>query len=233
MQKRIFAPLVAGLFASAAIADEPQMVINRDAQYSQGTFSGGNWLGLFCEKSACALKNTHVAITSGSAEDVVGDRQALDVIHVHGNPLALFFATPLAPGKVTTWYTPSGDTLTSRQYTALQRLGRWEMPWGKQPLSLFWVKLPDDKGFRYYVGDGTRKQFLFSTDLAGQYGESKTPVIHWAGDLDHDGKIDLVLSIPDDSCGYDERLYLSSQAKDGQFLGKAAILSGIEEACGC
>jgi hypothetical protein len=65
------------------------------------------------------------------------------------------------------------------------------------------------------------------------YEGDTTPVVYWAGDLDGDGKADLLLAIPDDNCGYDERLYLSSGSDEGTLLRKAAHIAGREAACGC
>jgi len=73
--------------------------------------------------------------------------------------------------------------------------------------------------------------FNFITERLLEFGENL--IIEWIGDLDGDGKMDILLSLPDDNCGYDERLYLSSQAGQGEIVHKAAQLSGREAACGC
>lgn len=121
----------------------------------------------------------------------------------------------------------------SSHYQKLQKLGRWQMPWGKLPLTLFWVKLPESGGFRYHLSDGKVKQFLFATEIEGHYGGETTPFVHWVGDLDGDGMIDFLLSIPDDNCGFDDRLYLSSKAGEGKLIRKAAQTFGRQPACGC
>ena len=84
-----------------------------------------------------------------------------------------------------------------------------------------------------HLSDGKTKQFLFATSLQSHYGGGTTPYVHWVGDLDRDGKADFLLDLPDDNCGYDDRLYLSSLATGTAFVAKAAQLSGREAACGC
>jgi hypothetical protein len=96
--------------------------------------------------------------------------------------------------------------------------------------------------YRYHLGDGATRQFIFSSfgDKEAAKGGSLTPFIHWAGDLDKDGKLDLLVEIPygmddgaDARCQVAYRLYLSSQAADGEVLHKAAQTSGLRPACGC
>ncbi|WP_426168640.1 hypothetical protein [Pseudoduganella sp. R-34] len=97
---------------------------------------------------------------------------------------------------------------------------------------LSWVKTAEGRK-RYHLTGDSAKQFLFAVDALGHYEGDTTPVVYWAGDLDGDGKGDLLLAIPDDNCGYDERLYLSSGTGEGSLLRKAAHTSGREPACGC
>ena len=52
---------------------------------------------------------------------------------------------------------------------------------------------------RYHLSDGATKQFLFAVNALGEYGGETTPVIYWAGDMDGDGKLDLLMGIPDES----------------------------------
>ncbi|WP_431477991.1 FG-GAP repeat protein [Massilia eburnea] len=86
---------------------------------------------------------------------------------------------------------------------------------------------------RYHLSDGATKQFLFAVNALGEYGGETMAVIYWAGDMDGDGKLDLLMGIPDESCAYDERLYLSSGAAESVLLRKAAHTHGSQAACGC
>lgn len=225
---------VAGCAVSAQADDKGPLLVIERLQFSQGTLPrDDNWLGLFCAAQDCELRAAAVSITDGTAKDITDSDEGLEVVGVEGDALALFHGVPLAPARVTTWYRAPDEPYRSRQYTSLLKLGHWAVPGGAQPLSLSWVKLPDGAGFHYFLGDGSRKQFLFSTPAEGHYGGDLTPIVHWVGDLDGDGKPDLLLSLPDDNCGYDQRLYLSSQAVNGELVHRAAVLSGYEAACGC
>jgi hypothetical protein len=128
---------------------------------------------------------------------------------------------------------PERDANDFIEFPKFTQTGRWNMPWGTAPLTLSRVKLPQNGGFRYHMTNGTNQQFMFRTEFESHYGGDTSPLIHWVGDIDGDGKIDLLLSLPDDNCGFDYRLYLSSVAMKGTLLGKAAQLSGRQAACGC
>lgn len=228
------------LFCCAAHA-EPQesppsvekLVIASTRNFDEGTFPRDkNWQGLYCKMLDCEIIDTKVMVTTSSAKNVLDEDESLDVLSVNGEPLALFPLALFKLGKVTTWYRAMDSSYESGQYLKLKKLGKWQMPWGAQPLTISWVKTPEGLK-RYHISDGVTKQFMFMLDSEGHYGGDTIPVIHWVGDLDGDGKIDILLSIPDDNCGFDERLYLSSNAGNGKLLYKAAQLKGREAACGC
>jgi hypothetical protein len=222
--------LFAGLAAISAWAgadedvhDAPLVVIDRSMNFPKGTFpQAGPWYGLYCKAMDCELKQVAVTVKSTGPED-----QAPEVLDVDGDPLALFHGVDLNPGPVSTWYKLPENQFLSGQYTSLLRLGHWEMPGGDQPLTLSWVKLPEGNGRHYLLSDGKYKQLMFSS--AGD----AIPVVNWVGDLDGDGKPDFLMSMPDDSCGHDERLYLSSQAGTGELVHKAAMLGNEQDGSGC
>lgn len=236
MLKKILA--IAALTASSAFASaepgKPIVIIGHGGNYARGTLPrDDSWYGLYCNGSGCETGNANVRITSSTAKNVLGEDEPIDVLKTDGKPLALFHGVPLNPGKVATWFKSEGLVYDSGHYSRLRKLDRWQMPWGATPLTISRVKLPGYEGYRYHIGDGVTKQFMFRLYPEGHYGGDTTPYIHWVGDLDGDGKIDLLLSLPDDNCGFDVRLYLSSQAGEGEFVRKAAQLAGREPACGC
>ncbi|GAA5166146.1 hypothetical protein [Viridibacterium curvum] len=188
------------------------------------------WQGLFCDKKGCELRRARVRIALAEEENVLGELEPSEELLIDDSPLAVFNALNLATGPVTTHYQPDENHPTT-QHRSLHKLGYWKLP-GSDSLKLSWVKLADGS-FRYHLGDGTTKQFLFRTDAEGHYGEDTTPIVHWVGDLDSDGRIDFIVSLPGSSCGYDYRLYMSSQAREGQLVGKAAHFTGSMPACGC
>lgn len=77
------------------------------------------------------------------------------------------------------------------------------------------------------------RPFLLQEDREGHHGGDTTPVVHWAGDLDGDGRLDFVLELPDDNCGFDERVCMSRGAEPGKHVRKAGQVAGREAACGC
>ncbi|WP_172203115.1 hypothetical protein [Niveibacterium sp. COAC-50] len=228
-----FASIAAPALSQTPDSKLPRLVIDTGRQYAQGSFPrAAKWHGLYCDKSGCELKPTQLRITTASARNVLDEDEALDALTPDGAPLVLFADMALNAGKVVSWYWASPNGAESSPGLRLAKLGKWVMPWGTRPLTLSWVKTPEGNK-RYHVSDGTTKQFLFSVESESHYGGDTTPIVHWVGDLDGDGMLDLVLSIPDDNCGFDERLYLSSGAGDGKLLRKAAQLAGREAACGC
>jgi len=107
------------------VPNKPVVAIGFHGQFARGTFPrNGPWLGLFCTGLDCELREADVRIGEGKAMNVLGEDEALDVVKVAGEPIALFHGLALRAGKVTTWYRPpQGSVLQSRQYTALQKLG--------------------------------------------------------------------------------------------------------------
>ena len=49
----------------------------------------------------------------------------------------------------------------------------------------------------------------------------------WAGDLDGDGKLDLLLNLSTHYNLDSHRLFLSSMAKKGQLVGEAAVFDAV------
>ncbi|WP_417070440.1 hypothetical protein [Niveibacterium terrae] len=209
------------------------LVIESRRNYAKGTFPrAGSWQGLYCRGLDCEIRPARVRIKTTSAVNVLDEKELLDDLKVSGKPLALFPGGGLKEGKVVSWYRSGDPSNESPQLGKLGKLGKWDMPWGPLPLTISWTRAPQGQK-RYFVSDGSVRQFLFMIDAEAHYDGDTTPIIHWVGDLDGDGKLDLLLSIPDDNCGFDERLYLSSGVGKGQLLRKAAQLSGGEAACGC
>jgi hypothetical protein len=150
-------------------------------------------------------------------------------------------------GKVPTALLARKEPSASAHFRQLRKLGQWQVKLGGQQLGMSWVRLPrpkspDETMYRYHLGDGATKQFIFSSfgDKGAANGGAVTPFVHWAGDLDKDGKPDLLVEIPygmddgaDTRCEVAYRLYLSSQAKEGEVLHKAAQTAGTQPACGC
>jgi hypothetical protein len=213
----------------------PQDTIPRD----------GAWLGLFCGKSGCEVREAVVTIMSGTVLNCNEGEGYAETIHVSGNPVAVFTGVDLRPGKVTTTLLATKEPPDSPHFNRLRKLGHWQVQLNGKPLTISWVRMllpkaPDEVMVRYHVSDGATKQFVFSSRASkhADAGRGVTPFVHWAGDMDGDGKLDLLLEIPsdngdDDACEVSYRLYLSSRAADGEVLHKAAQTSGHKPGCGC
>ncbi|MGW8390491.1 FG-GAP repeat protein [Pseudoduganella sp. HUAS MS19] len=220
--------------AGVACAADTAVIIDSSRQLMPNSMPrNAAWLGLFCQKLDCELRPVAVDISIDTAKDIMDSEVELDSVFIDGKPRAVFANLPLKPGKVVTWHAMNdAQYFGSPQFEKLRKLGKWNMPWGPQPLTLSWVKTAEERK-RYHLTDGTIKQFLFAVSATGEYGGETTPVVYWAGDMDGDGKLDLLLGIPDESCAYDERLYLSSGAAEGTLLRKVAHTHGSQPACGC
>jgi len=72
---------------------------------------------------------------------------------------------------------------------------------------------------RVSLSDETRSQLLWS-----QQGEGDEPhwFVIWAGDLDHDGELDLLVDFSEKYSAFNSILFLSSRAKGGDMVGQAA-----------
>jgi hypothetical protein len=68
--------------------------------------------------------------------------------------------------------------------------------------------------------DGNRTQVLYSAD---GFADEPHFDIKWAGDLDGDGKLDLVVDLSRKYSVHLYRLLLSSKASGAQLVGEAAV----------
>jgi hypothetical protein len=223
------------VLAYSTVADAapatPIVAMGSGDTYARGSLPRkGPWLGLFCDGDDCELRTTRVSVASSEHENVVGEFEETEELAVLDDPVAVFHDTQLRSGPVTTWH---GVEPSGRAFGGTNTIGRWTMPDSKTSFELSWSELPDGAGFRYYFGHGNKKQMLLDTAAETHDGEDIALTVHWVGDMDGDGKPDMLVSVAGESCAYDMRLYLSSRARKGEFVGEAARFSGDEPACGC
>lgn len=222
---------------SAVHAAQPTnglLVLGSGGDYAHGSFKGkGAWLGLYCSDLNCSLRKADVTITRTTKKNILEEEEPVDTMSVPDDPIAVVRGvTSLSVGPVKTWYR-SEEPQNDSSLSGLKTLGLWKMPWGKKPLTLSAIKASDYQ-LDYFVSDGKVSQKLLTTSIEGHYGgDTSIPEIHWIGDLDQDNIIDIILSLPDDNCGFDMRLYLSATATSKEVLNPAAALAGTEPACGC
>jgi hypothetical protein len=225
---------------------KPNIIVHTGIQFSLHSLpKHAKWQGLYCKDKLCEVKDIKVKIGKTLVDYLDNQKVPLDTIKVNGNPIAIFPNKKFKTGKITKFYSldPSKDyesTYTNnKQYNSLEDEKKWVMPWGSQPLTLFWTQIndkenPDRSDYRdYQITDGKRTQSLFKIDGKAKYETNTTPVIFWVGDLDGDNKLDIILEIPDDNCGFDYRLYLSSKAVKDEILHQELRFTGNQDACGC
>lgn len=76
------------------------------------------------------------------------------------------------------------------------------------------------------LSDGRRTQVLYST---GGFADDPHFEIVWAGDLDRDGRLDLLVDLSRKYSVHPYRLWLSSKASPGQLVGEAAVFEILAE----
>lgn len=262
MSLRCCLPLAAfALYAGYAIAEAPTtaaVLINHSHHLPQASSSGSRfhnfprdtipralpWLGLFCGKSGCEVREAVVTVMSGTVANCNGEEEYAETIHASGNPVAVVAGIKLPLGKVSTAQLATKEASESAHFKRLRRLGQWQVQLKGKPLIFSWVRMrlpksPDEYMYRYHLGDGATKQFVFSSNgTEADIGGAVTPFVHWAGDMDGDGKVDLLMEIPshiaeEDSCAASYRLYLSSRATGAEILHRAAQTTGRKPGCGC
>lgn len=182
--------------------------------------SGGGWWALACTP-ACTLQATRLEV------EPVADGQRLRLVPPPLAGTRLLFkplrlpSLPLAAGPVTTWH--PGHALTPRRSTPATMEAELALPGGGR-LTLAPVLMTEPsvstlvlelraEGWRQRVGP-----FEFGAD--GEQPVQPEAVLRWAGDLDGDGRPDLLVDLGAGGA-QDLRLLLSSHARNGQRFGEA------------
>lgn len=217
-----------------------------------GTFHGGEpvardgerWLALRVSADGAALIETTLQVRA--VEDVVldapGERSGREVTspleaagivtYLRGPGL---HTGPVVPAQHSA--DPAGSagppattlTLHGRRYRIERRCG---------PAPAAQADGPPPLVCRFVLGDGRSGQVLFEAPAYLEpQGEGGVPVIVsdataevlFAGDLDRDGRLDLILEATDHYNVSRPTLLLSTQARDGQIVGRVAQY----EAVGC
>ncbi|MBU1235515.1 MAG: hypothetical protein KJ634_00510 [Gammaproteobacteria bacterium] len=263
MLLRSLTSVAIAMYAACSVADAPMaaVVINRNHSHQLTSWSGpyfpsfpkgtmprdGTWLALYCDDAGCEVREAAVAVMGGTIANCDDREQYAETIFAGGEPVAVFNSVNLPLGKVATALLARKAPAASSQFEDFRTVGVWYVLFNGKYLGISWVRMvsphsPDEYLYRYHLVDGATKQFIFSSTggRAEAAGGAVAPFVHWAGDLDQDGKVDLLVEIPysldhgtNARCQVSHRLYLSSLAQAQEVLHKAAQTSGQQPACAC
>jgi len=195
---------------------------------------GDQWLGLYATKTGFELRKTLVTIEA--VEDAILDgpdeKTGKKISAPDNNVLFLFQDIPNLNTGVTLTTFNGSHTMGLNASLNLRLSGP------TQSMNSYWLSTSGTRdgieGIEGYSFNLIQRdengeeiaQTLIELDSAYEDG---IPEVLWAGDLDRDGKLDLIADITDH---YNVRhivLYLSSYADDGELVGIAAEL----RATGC
>ena len=179
--------------------------------------SGESWLCLMSDREREELKPCTIEVKQVH-DPIMQDDTGKEVsLRGGGNALALFRDIPLLkPGPVRTYFLGRASLMPE---TFLEVGGDHPLRFGLQK---------EHKGSYSLIlweGDGSVSQTL----REGAFNGDGAPELLWAGDLDRDGKLDLLLDISNHSNVSEVALFLSSLASTGELVGKA----GAHRSVGC
>jgi len=193
--------------------------------------SGEGWLGLYRVGDEYELRSTTLVVSESQ-------RRGMDIKEVGTSPPSkpLFLVRgleELKPGKVTTlmhdwkflypgqidYFQPDGSTYyTGGPYYTLTAVGV-AVDLGPSQVGI--------QEYRLILSGSSLKQVSQTLVDWDQFLVNSFPGVIWAGDLDKDGKLDLFMDMTrsERSVGY--ALFLSSAAKEGEFVGKVATWEAV------
>lgn len=191
--------------------------------------SGPGWLALVI--SGTKTKLEPVTLKVGTVYDAVLDAEqgphsgknvAFTPKH---DATVLLKGKPLHPGEVPMALLVGENAgITPKQFTLGER--RYTLQVGKRCDKL-------DQPCPWVLSDGATRQTLHEFDIVhaedGQWDtDSSNTGVVWAGDLDGDGKLDLILDVSNHyNAAAQIRVFLSSQAKKGQLVGIAGWFAAV------
>jgi hypothetical protein len=208
-------PLALAILLAASTPSVSAWIITPDQthfiQASDVPKSG--WMGMFARDGKASLRNTAVITkATGTRSD-----DPLEIRATQPGALFLFHSVPfLAPGPIdeAQWFDDDSDgTLVPDKPIDVRLRGRRY----RIALSASDRQLANAK---VVIESGGKKQTLFTM---GGSGDEPHFAILWAGDLDRDGKLDLITTFSPKYSWYPRTLYLSSQAEGEEIVHEVAM----------
>jgi hypothetical protein len=177
--------------------------------------SGGGWIGLVPSRDGFAWAN--LRIVAEKVNEPIGDVKCVNKIALEeptkAEPLFLLRGLPqLATKPVHTCFDRSENGSFLEQNPILLTCDA----------KAYSVGVVNSTLLQFKQGGKTQTLFHWPGGLSDQRAE-----LVWAGDLDGDGKLDLVLDHSSYSNASDLTLYLSTWALPGQLVGKAAHFGSV------
>lgn len=180
------------------------------------------WLGLYNGSNGKAtLKPAKVSITI--VHDAIVDQTPTEKtgkrISVAGKekPTFIFSGIPeLKAGNVIA-------TSVTKDHMSIKDTFKIKVGATQATLTAKAKEIPKDKEFvsNYTItleSGGVRQQLYYKEKVCIEY----SPSLMWCGDLDGDGKVDLIIDVATDGNSSDVTLFLSSKAKNGKLVKEAA-----------
>jgi mRNA-degrading endonuclease toxin of MazEF toxin-antitoxin module len=184
--------------------------------------SGQQWMALIDEGQSSALRNVTIHVERVTdVGDRPGQKNGKEVSIAtpikEESVIVLLRGMPLREGAVpTARYSGEGDVGKPLHITLPNATPTYELAIDC-----------DGRRCPLTLSAGGTLQRLFVFDNAPDAGDFKGLRVIWAGDLDGDGKLDLLVDVSNDDNAGDTALYLSSKARSGELVGLAAILHTV------
>ena len=199
-----FAPLETG-------ASSGDTALDHWTKEQAGSWAGKDWVGW--THGSTRLVPVELMVRPLADKDKVHDEER---VTVEWRPNNLSFAVRCMPA-VRTGRLESAPVVNHE----LQSSGPLEIALGKRRYTVRLERSRDDlTDARVVLSDGKIRQVLYSTD--GLVNEPHF-YVEWAGDLDRDGRLDLVVNLSRAYGMHPHRLLLSSKARRNQLVGQAAV----------
>ena len=192
--------------------------------------SGESFLALVCGKEQCVLQPVKIQVNAeyDPIVDAEGESTGKRVTALGVEDVYLLKSKRLHPGVVTQAVPPSTELLPVSKPQAIA-LGS-----SKYVLQYRCASTPDPEGFvdcRLVMESGGTTQVLAEFPAISHDGKINAldveQSVNFAGDLDHDGKLDLIANVSGHWNEWRAALFLSSAAKDGELVARVAELVAV------
>lgn len=174
---------------------------------------GERWLGLYADGDSSWVRPVEV---DWKRSELDGNRRHLYVVRPAGVVVLMVGVPNVRIGRARTVLRHTESMHTDQESVDL-RMGSTAYSLG--------VTAGDPRACDGTVtlSDGERSQVLFTPEMDPFDCDEPHFDVHWAGDLDGDGRLDLLATFSVKYSNHPRRLYLSSTAAPGDLVGRAAL----------